>query len=52
MKISDSEPLRGFLFSSANVALKSAIAGGFIGYRLLNCEKVTLSLYAGLATIT
>jgi len=47
MKVSDTEPLRGFLFERANVALKSAIAEGFIGYRLLNCERATLSLYAG-----
>lgn len=47
MKVSDTEPLRGFLFESASVALKSAFAEGFIGYRLLNCERATLSLYAG-----
>ena len=47
MKVSDTEPLRGFLFESARVSLKSAFAEGFIGYRVLNCERASISLYAG-----
>ena len=47
LKLSDTEPLRGFLFESASIALKSAFAEGFLGYRLINCQKASLSLYAG-----
>jgi hypothetical protein len=47
MKLSDTAPLRGILFESARISLKSAFAEGFIGYRLINCERASLSLYAG-----
>ena len=47
MKLSDTAQLRGILFSSARVSLKSAFAEGFIGYRLINCEKGYLSVFAG-----
>ena len=47
MKLSDTAPLRGILFESARISLKSAFAEGFIGYRLINCERAWLSLYAG-----
>ena len=47
LKLSDTEPLRGFLFERASIALKSAFAEGFLGYRLINCERASLSLYAG-----
>jgi opacity protein-like surface antigen len=47
MKLSDTAPLRGILFESARISLKSALAEGFIGYRLINCERASLSLYAG-----
>lgn len=47
IKLSDTEPLRGFLFERASISLKSAFAGGFVGYRLINCERASLSLFAG-----
>jgi len=47
IKLSDSAPLRGILFESAHIAIKSAFAEGFLGYRLINCERASLSLYAG-----
>jgi opacity protein-like surface antigen len=47
MKLSDTAPLRGILFESARISLKSALAEGFIGYRLINCERASLSLFAG-----
>jgi hypothetical protein len=47
MKLSDTAPLRGILFESARISLKSAFAEGFVGYRLINCERASLSLYAG-----
>jgi hypothetical protein len=47
MKISDTAPLRGILFDSARISLKSAFAEGFVGYRLINCEEGFLSIFAG-----
>jgi hypothetical protein len=47
MKLSDTAPLRGILFESARISLKSAFAEGFVGYRLINRERASLSLYAG-----
>ena len=46
MKISDTAPLRGILFDSARISLKSAFAEGFVGYRLINCEEGFLSIFA------
>ena len=39
--------LPGLLFTDANVHLKTALAEGFIGYRLINCDNANLSLFAG-----
>ncbi len=47
MKLSDTAQLRGILFESARVSLKSAFAEGFLGYRLINCEDGFLSVFAG-----
>jgi hypothetical protein len=47
LKLHDTAQLGGLLFESARVSLKSAFAEGFIGYRLINCERGFLSLYAG-----
>lgn len=47
MKLSDTAQLRGILFDSARVSLKSAFAESFIGYRLINCEDGFLSIFAG-----
>jgi hypothetical protein len=47
MKLSDTAVLPGLLFDTARVSLKSAFAEGFIGYRLINCENASLSVFAG-----
>src|SRR5437660_4070823 len=47
MKISDTATLPGLLFDTAHVGLKSAFAEAFVGYRLLNCQSVVLSIFAG-----
>ena len=47
VKVSDEATLPGLLFTNADADLKFALWEGFLGYRLLNCEKATLSLYAG-----
>jgi opacity protein-like surface antigen len=39
--------LPGLLFTDANVHIKNAFAEGFLGYRLINCDKASLSLFAG-----
>ena len=44
MEVSDSATLPGLLFTNANVHLKVGGAGGFVGYRLINCDKASLSL--------
>jgi len=47
MKISDTARLPGLLFDTAHVSLKSAFAEAFVGYRVINCEKGILSVFAG-----
>jgi opacity protein-like surface antigen len=47
MEVGDSATLPGLLFTNANVHLKVGGAGGFVGYRLLNCTNAWLSLFAG-----
>src|SRR3989442_9611677 len=47
MEVGDSVTLPGLLFTNANLHLKSAFAEGFIGYRLINCDKASFSLFAG-----
>ncbi len=47
MEVGTSATLPGLLFTTANLHLKSAFAEGFVGYRLINCDKATLSLFAG-----
>jgi hypothetical protein len=39
--------LPGLLFTDANVHIRSAFAEGFVGYRLINCDKASLSFFAG-----
>jgi opacity protein-like surface antigen len=39
--------LPGLLFTDANVHLKNALAEGFVGYRLINCDNANLTLFAG-----
>jgi opacity protein-like surface antigen len=47
MEVGDSASLPGLLFTNANAHLKVGGAGGFVGYRLINCDKASLSLFAG-----
>jgi opacity protein-like surface antigen len=47
MEVGASATLPGLLFTTANLHLKSGLAEGFVGYRLINCDKVALSLFAG-----
>ena len=47
MEVGDSVTLPGLLFTNANLHLKSAFAEGFLGYRLINCDKASFSLFAG-----
>ena len=47
MEVGDSATLPGLLFTNANVHLKYGLAEGFVGYRLINCDKASLSLFAG-----
>jgi hypothetical protein len=47
LKISDTAKLPGLLFDTARVSLKSAFAEAFVGYRLINCQRASLSLFAG-----
>ena len=39
--------LPGLLFTDANVHIKNALAEGFVGYRLINCDNANLSLFTG-----
>jgi hypothetical protein len=47
MVVGTSATLPGLLFTNANLHLKSGLAEGFVGYRLINCNRATLSLSAG-----
>jgi opacity protein-like surface antigen len=47
IQLGDSAKLPGLLFTDANVHIKNALAEGAIGYRLINCDKGYLSLFAG-----
>jgi hypothetical protein len=47
MELSDSVTLPGLLFTNAHLHLKSGLVEGFVGYRLINCDKAALSLFAG-----
>jgi opacity protein-like surface antigen len=47
VELGTSATLPGLLFTDANVHVKNALAEGFIGYRLINCNKGYLSLFAG-----
>jgi opacity protein-like surface antigen len=47
MELGTSAALPGLLFTTANLHLTSALAEGFVGYRLINCDKAALSLFAG-----
>ena len=47
MEVGTSATLPGLLFTTANLHLKTGFAEGFVGYRLINCDKAALSLFAG-----
>ena len=47
MEVGDSVTLPGLLFTNAHLHLKSGLLEGFVGYRLINCDKAALSLFAG-----
>jgi opacity protein-like surface antigen len=47
MEVGASATLPGLLFTNANIHIKSGFAEGFLGYRLINCDKAALSLFAG-----
>lgn len=45
--LGDSVELRDLFFTTADLHLKSAILEGFVGYRLMNCDKASVTLFAG-----
>ena len=47
MEVGDSATLPGLLFTNANAHVKYGLGEAFVGYRLINCDKATLSLFAG-----
>ena len=47
MEVGASATLPGLLFTNANIHLKTGFAEGFVGYRVINCDKAALSLFAG-----
>ena len=47
IEVGDSATLPGLLFTNANAHIKYGLAEAFVGYRLINCDKATLSLFAG-----
>ena len=47
MEVGASASLPGLLFTNANIHLKAGLAEGFVGYRLINCNKAALSFFAG-----
>jgi hypothetical protein len=47
MEVGGSATLPGLLFTNANLHLKDGLAEGFLGYRVINCDKAALSFFAG-----
>jgi opacity protein-like surface antigen len=47
IELGTSATLPGLLFTDANVHIKNALAEGFLGYRLIDCDNANLSLFAG-----
>ena len=47
MDVGASATLPGLLFTNANIHLQTGLAEGFVGYRVINCDKAALSLFAG-----
>jgi hypothetical protein len=46
-EVGTSAELPGLFFTNADVHLKAAYAEGFVGYRLINCDNLSLTLFAG-----
>ena len=47
IEVGTSATLPGLLFTNANVHIKNALAEGFVGYRLINCDNAHLTLFTG-----
>jgi opacity protein-like surface antigen len=47
IEVGTSATLPRLLFTDANVHIKNALAEGFVGYRLINCDNANLTLFAG-----
>ena len=47
MEVGDSATLPGLLFTNANAHVKYGLSEAFVAYRLINCDKASLSLFAG-----
>jgi opacity protein-like surface antigen len=47
LEVGDSATLPGLLFTNANAHVKFGLGEAFLGYRLINCDKAALSLFAG-----
>ena len=47
IQVGTSATLPGLLFTDANVHIQNGLLQGFLGYRLINCNKAVLSLFAG-----
>ena len=47
LKVGDSATLPGLLFSQADITLETAFVTAFLGYRVIDCERGYLTLYAG-----
>jgi opacity protein-like surface antigen len=47
IQVGTSATLPGLLFTDANMHITNALAEGFVGYRLINCDNANLSLFAG-----
>jgi hypothetical protein len=48
IEVGTSATLPGLLFTDANVHIRSAFAEAFVGYRLISCDKASLSFFAGM----
>jgi hypothetical protein len=47
LSVSDSVQLPGLLFTDADIKIKTGFWQTFLGYRLINCEKGSLTIFAG-----
>src|SRR5438034_10326449 len=47
MEVGSSATLPGLLITNANLHLKTGLAEGFVGYRLINCDKAAVAPFVG-----